>query len=59
MNFKNIGELFHTKNIFFVPFGQDDPVKKPSSMIARTELIEDTLREALENRQIQPVIRGV
>ena len=59
MNFKNIGELFHTKNIFFVPFGQDDPVKKPSSMIARTELIEDTLREALENQQIQPVIRGV
>ena len=58
INFKNIGELFNTKNIYFVPFGQDDPVKKPSSMIARTGLIEDTLKEALEGRQIQPVIRG-
>ena len=42
----------------FVPFGQDDPEKKPCSMIARTELIEETLKEALEGRQIQPVIRG-
>ena len=58
INFKNIGELFNTKNIYFVPFGQDDPEKKPCSMIARTELIEETLKEALEGRQIQPVIRG-
>ena len=47
------------KNIYFVPFGQDDPVKKPTSMIARTGLIENTLKEALEGRQIQPVIQGV
>ena len=47
------------KNIYFVPFGQDDPVKKPTSMIAHTGLIEDTLKEALEGRQIQPVIQGV
>lgn len=59
MNFKNIGELFNTKNIYFVPFGQDDPVRKPNSMIARTQLIEDTLKEALEGRQIQPVIQGL
>ena len=58
INFKNIGELFNSKNIYFVPFGQDDPVKKPSSMIARTGLIENTLKEALEGRQIQPVIQG-
>ena len=56
INFKNIGELFNTKNIYFVPFGQDDPVKKPSSMIAHTELIGDTLEYALEGKQIQPVI---
>lgn len=56
INFKNIGELFNTKNIYFVPFGQDDPVKKPSSMIAHTELIADTLEYALEGKQIQPVI---
>lgn len=59
MNFKNIGELYNAKNIYFVPFGQDDPVKKPCSMTARTGLIEDTLKEALEGRQIQPVIQGL
>lgn len=58
MNFKNIGLLFNTKNIFFVPFSQDNPEKKPNSMIARTELIEDTLKAALDGRQIQPVIWG-
>lgn len=59
INLKNIGLLFNMKNIYFVPFGQDDPVKKPTSMIAHTGLIEDTLKEALEGRQIQPVIQGV
>ena len=54
---KNIGLLMNTKNIYFVPFGQDNPVKKPNSMIARTLLIPETLEEALEGRQIQPVIR--
>lgn len=54
---KNIGLLMNTKNIYFVPFGQDNPVKKPNSMIARTHLIPETLGEALEGRQIQPVIR--
>jgi dipicolinate synthase subunit B len=44
------------KNIYFVPFGQDNPVKKPNSMIARTELISKTLEYALDGRQIQPVI---
>lgn len=56
INFKNIGELLPIKNIYFVPFGQDDPVKKPNSMIAHTDLIADTLELALEGRQIQPVI---
>ena len=56
MNFKNIGELFNAKNVYFVPFGQDNAVKKPNSMIAHTDLIMDTLKEALEGKQIQPVI---
>ena len=59
INLKNIGLRFNMKNIYFVPFGQDDPVKKPTSMIAHTGLIEDTLKEALEGRQIQPVIQGL
>ena len=58
MNMKNIGLLLNTKNIYFVPFGQDDPVKKPNSMTAHTDLLIPALEAALENRQIQPVILG-
>lgn len=56
INFKNIGALINIKNIFFVPFGQDNAVKKPTSMIAHTELIINTLEKALEGQQIQPII---
>lgn len=56
INFKNIGQLFNIKNIYFVPFGQDNAIKKPNSMIARTDQIVRTLEEALEGKQIQPVI---
>lgn len=56
MNLKNIGLLMNTKNIFFIPFGQDDPAKKPNSMIARTALLIPSLEAALEGRQYQPVI---
>lgn len=58
MNFKNIGMLMNMKNIHFVPFGQDNYKKKPASMIAHVELIEDTLKAALQGKQIQPVIRS-
>lgn len=58
MNMKNIGELMNVKNIFFVPFGQDNHLKKPNSMIAKTELIVPVLEAALEKRQYQPVIMG-
>lgn len=58
MNFKNIGMLMNMKHIYFVPFGQDNYKKKKNSMIAYTELIGDTLKEALQGRQLQPVIMG-
>ena len=57
MNFKNIGALMHTKNIYFVPFGQDNYKAKPSSMIAKTNLIPDTSVSALEGKQIQPILQ--
>ena len=53
---KNIGTLMNTKHMFFVPFGQDDYKAKPNSMIAHVELIPDTIWQALEGRQLQPVI---
>lgn len=58
MNFKNIGLLMNVKNIYFVPFGQDNYKKKHSSMIAHVEQIPHTITEALEGRQIQPVIQS-
>lgn len=56
MNFKNIGLLFNSKNIYFVPFGQDNFIKKPTSMVSKPELILDTLLEAFSGKQLQPVI---
>jgi dipicolinate synthase subunit B len=44
------------KNYFFVPFGQDNPQKKPLSMVADFEKIPQTVAEALEGKQIQPIV---
>lgn len=58
MNLKNIGILLNTKNIYFIPFGQDNYKSKPNSMIAHLELMTATIEHALENKQLQPVIQG-
>lgn len=55
-NLRNIGELLNTKNFYFVPFGQDDPLKKPKSLIAKYHRIVETLESALDSKQIQPVL---
>lgn len=55
-NAKNLGLLLNMKNIYFVPFSQDDPYRKPNSMISNFEKIEETLEEALKGKQIQPII---
>ena len=54
-NARNIGTLLNTRNIFFVPFGQDDHIKKPNSLIADTSLILPTCQMAIEGKQIQPL----
>lgn len=56
MNLKNIGILLNTKNIYFVPFGQDNFSSKPNSMVAHIDLLCDTIDKALIYKQIQPVI---
>ena len=56
MNAKNLGELLNVKNIFFVPFGQDNAEKKPNSVIFAEDKVLDALAKALENRQIQPLL---
>jgi dipicolinate synthase subunit B len=56
LNGVNLMRLMATKNIYFIPFGQDDPVFKPNSMVARMTMLSDTVYAALEDKQIQPVI---
>ena len=53
---ENIGKLMARKNIYFVPFGQDDPQKKPTSMVADFSQIPQALEAALEGRQLQPIL---
>lgn len=54
---ENIGRLLNRKHYYFIPYGQDDPVNKPGSMVAHFELLEETVKAALEGRQLQPVIQ--
>jgi len=55
-NGKNIGMLLNFKNVYFVPFGQDDATGKPNSLVAQFDLIEATIEKALQGKQIQPVL---
>ena len=55
-NAENIGKLMARKNIYFVPFYQDDPTGKPNSLAADMSLIEETVAAALEGKQLQPVL---
>ncbi|TRY26743.1 dipicolinate synthase subunit B [Brevibacillus sp. LEMMJ03] len=56
LNAANIAKLLAAKNIYFVPFGQDAPDKKPNSLVARMDLILETCEAALEGRQLQPLL---
>lgn len=54
---QNAARLMNTKNVYFVPMRQDDPVKKPFSLVADFSLVEEAVAAALEGRQLQPVFR--
>ncbi|GEN54096.1 dipicolinate synthase subunit B [Halobacillus faecis] len=56
LNGVNIMRLMATKNIYFVPLGQDHPFKKPNSLVADMTLIPETIEAALEGKQRQPVL---
>ena len=53
---KNIGTLLNSKNIYFVPFTQDDCENKPNSLVADMTLIPEACESALDLRQLQPVL---
>lgn len=56
LNAANIAKLLAAKHIYFVPFGQDAPDKKPNSLVARMDLLAETCGAAMEGRQLQPLL---
>ena len=46
------------KHFYFTPFRQDDPLNKPTSLVAEMSLIPDTIAAALDDRQFQPLLLG-
>ena len=55
-NLKSIALTLEKKNIFYVPFSQDNPTGKPTSLICDFSLIGETLKFALEGKQLQPIL---
>ena len=55
---RNIGELLCRKHYYFVPFRQDDPMEKPTSLVADLGKLTQTVTAALEGRQVQPLLLG-
>lgn len=53
---ENIGKLLARKHYYFVPFGQDDPQQKPTSMVADFSRIPRTLEQAMLGQQLQPIL---
>jgi dipicolinate synthase subunit B len=56
MSMKNIGLLLNAKNIYFIPFGQDDYKTKPNSMTSDVKLLIPSIEKAIKGKQIQPII---
>ena len=53
---ENIGRLLARKHYYFVPFGQDDPMKKPTSLVADFSKIPQAIEAAMAGKQIQPML---
>ena len=52
---ENIGKLLNRKNVYFVPMSQDDPERKPDSLVAHFDMLPMCVESALSSRQLQPV----
>ena len=53
---ENIGKLMGRRHYYFIPFGQDDPIQKPTSMVADFSKLLPALEAALGGRQLQPIL---
>ena len=56
LNARNIGTLLSSEHLYFVPFGQDNPRDKPTSLVARMEMLPEAAELALRGEQMQPVL---
>lgn len=56
LNGSNLMNLMRSKHVYLVPLGQDDPIKKPTSLVADFTQISRTVEEALEGKQLQPLL---
>ena len=55
-NGENITKLLNMKNIYLIPVKQDDPDKKPKSLVYDYTKMIDTIEQAMDNKQIEPVL---
>lgn len=53
---ENIGKLLARKHYYFVPFGQDDPIGKPTSLVADFSKIQESLTQSAKGNQLQPIL---
>ena len=53
---ENLGRMLARKHVYFVPFGQDDPRSKPTSLVADFSKIPETVDAALRGTQLQPML---
>lgn len=56
ISLENIGKVLNTKNMYFIPFRQDDSFSKPKSLVLDYRYVVDTIKYALEGKQIQPIL---
>lgn len=57
-NARNLGIILNMKNVYMVPFGQDNPAEKKNSLVAHWEMVPETVIAALKGKQIQPLLMG-
>ena len=51
----SMGKMLQRRNLYFVPMSQDNPTKKPRSLVCHFDRVEDTIEMAKEGKQIQPI----
>lgn len=55
-NAENFGRMLSRKNVYFVPLGQDDPIKKPRSMVCDFSKLGETVEKSVKGQQLQPIL---